>query len=156
MGWFHPTEAGETLTRTVATPTPALLAYLEHRIGNTEVTMPDSEESEFFRDAAEATERIASVTLTLHAEDGRLIPTEDIGIRDTEVLLALAREAEEEFDADVDFVDVSVEEYGFEDLGSDREALSHSFEPEPWTPDEEPNFPRYQVIVFLEDEEAVP
>jgi hypothetical protein len=111
-------------------------------------------------DLAEFLQHVRAFDLTLHHEDGSLIATEFIGIQDTERLLALGAECEAH-DAraaeDVDLFDAD-ESLDAEEIAGDVEAILDDFdEDEPWRVDEGPaDLPRYQLIVELIDERAIP
>jgi hypothetical protein len=95
------------------------------------------------------------VNLELRYPDGSVVPTEWIGIQDTERLLALAAEEEEEaIDAD----------QWFDDHGADEPEWMQTREPD-WTATENPDWipdvddadlPRYQILVRLAAPSAIP
>jgi hypothetical protein len=95
------------------------------------------------------------VNLQLRYPDGSVVPTEWIGIQDTERLLALAAEEEEEaIDAD----------QWFDDYRADEPEWMQTREPD-WTATEKPDWipdvndadlPRYQILVRLAAPSAIP
>ena len=102
--------------------------------------------------------------LELRREDGTVVPTEFLAIQDTERLLARAREAEEEQDRHEAI-------YGEEPLDPELEAaVAHDLElmdthwqeveeregPQPWEPDEERDWPRFQVFAELMHDADIP
>jgi hypothetical protein len=139
-GWFHPSADGERLIEQSPGTQPFPNSWAE---------LPD---------------------LTLHHEDGSLVPTTSIGIQDTERLLALA-EAEEArrdlagWDPDDDAMDAEVEAMlaadGLDDACLDGEVLdamrAGEAPPPAWAPDEEPAaWPRYQIHLVLVEADAIP
>ena len=173
-GWFHPNALGEELMPIIAMALPAMRAFV-CRNGRDEdgrsIVQPSFRRSSMFADLAEAFHHIQALDLTLHHADGALIPTTQIGIQDTEQLLELARQSEQE-EADSATWDAGETELEYEEdleaFGHDIELLErgwdessqrdlHSFSPDAWIPDDEPSeLPRYQVHLFLAKENAIP
>jgi hypothetical protein len=164
-GWFYPNAAGERLMPIFAAPLPAMRAYLHQDVleDGHPIVQPQLIGSTLFADIAEAFQHVASLDLALHREDGSLVPTELIGIQDTEQLLALADEAEAERDAkgwcpeedfDDDFVDAIDGEVDSDDSLADHVIGQIKM----WVPedDEPPEFPRYQIHIVLVDANAIP
>jgi hypothetical protein len=92
-GWFHPNAEGERLMPVVASVLPAMRAYLHRDVrldDGRPVVRPELEGSTLFADLAEALHHASTLDLTLHREDGSLVPTELVGIQDTEQLLRMA------------------------------------------------------------------
>ena len=88
-GWFHPNTEGEALMPTIATALPAMQAYLsrDYRDEHGEPIVQRSLiGSTLFADLAEEFQRLAALELTLHREDGSLVPTELVGIQDTHAI----------------------------------------------------------------------
>jgi hypothetical protein len=161
-GWFHPNADGEKMMPLVGSMHRALRAYgSRNRVGEEGASLvhPESIGSQVLADIAEALHRLESLELTLHREDGSLVPTEMIGLQDCEELLAQGSEPEtwfEDIDADaddwLDELEQSFEpgpedfaEFGSPDAG---DALLPEIEPV--------EHPRYQVIVTLVDDDAIP
>jgi len=166
FGWFHPNAEGERLMPVIAAVLPALRAYVRNREGGDDVPAA-SPVPGALADVSEALQHLESLDLTLHHEDGTLIPTEMMSIQDTEQLLELAREVEgrEEIPVHEPFDDS-----GSEAFEQDREpgtpqaeldaALAHDLaliEAADWEPDGEPSvFPRYQIFVVPVSADAIP
>jgi hypothetical protein len=158
-GWFYPNAAGERLMPIFAAPLPAMRAYLHQdlREDGNPIVQPQLIGSTLFADLAESLQNVASLDLALHREDGSLVPTELIGIQDTEQLLALADEADEERDAEEDFDDDFDDAIDGE-LDPDESLLDGAIgQITAWIPedDEPPKFPRYQIHVVLADASAI-
>ncbi|HKG95155.1 MAG TPA: hypothetical protein VKA84_24775 [Gemmatimonadaceae bacterium] len=173
FGWFHPNAEGERLMPCIAAVLPALRAC-NRRDAAGEACRPGARpqlrDSAEFADLAEALHHAESLDLTLHHEDGSLIPTEDIGIQDTEQLLALANwdeldgEAQGAFDEPFDELDDLFDD-GFDEMLGEYPAIAQELDSDaaepfrdeawdrvrPWTPaDDQPAvFPRYQIHVRL-------
>jgi hypothetical protein len=137
-GWLHPTEIGERILPEAAGVAPAL--RVEFMIG------PDENAH---ADVLAAVDRELALELELRGPDGKRIETEDIGVIDTHYLLSIPEHdftddepLTPEQQAEVDeFVAAWKEEHEGEiDLA----------------PDEEVEFPRYQLQVHLVDDRDVP
>lgn len=161
-GWLHPNAHGEKVLPVVATVLPALRAYA-HRISDddrgVESVAQHPDKSTLFADLAAAMQHVSALELTLHREDGSLIPTESVGVKDMDQLLELARSGE--FDSDFDEADADELFAESTDLEALDTTSALSFEEEElraWTPadDEETAFPRYQVYVTLLDDHPLP
>ena len=169
-GWFHPNAEGERVMPVIASVLPAMRAYLHRDKVDAagEPTMkPALHGSTLFADLAEAFQHVESLDLELRRDDGSVVPTASIGIRDTHQLLALADEVMAEamasWDADDDFLEILEEvEREFPPL-DDAEVVEQVLESldDPigdWTPDEldESRFPRYQIHIELVSGDAIP
>jgi hypothetical protein len=137
-GWLHPTEIGERILPEAAGVAPAL--RVEFMIG------PDENAR---ADVLAAVDREAALELELRGPDGKRIATKDVGVRDTHYLLSIP---------DRDPIDD-------EPLTPDEQAAVDEFiaawEEEhegdiDLAPDEEVEFPRYQLQVQLVDDRDVP
>lgn len=184
-GWFHPNAEGERLMPIIAAVLPAMRAYADADPEEEEKLPTDEvirKQALALADLAEAVHREQALDLVLHREDGSVVPTEDVGIKDTEQLLALAEEAEARNESSLPWesdrmraraLEIELEEELAEEDDPDlpqevREAGATAdaegiFSDEddlagPWTPeDEEPvSFPRYQIHVFLLEPNAIP
>lgn len=162
MGWLQPNAHGEKVLPVVATVLPALRACVR---GDTldrpdsPVVQPHSERATLRADLAAAMQHVEALELTLHREDGSLIPTESVGVKDMDQLLELARSGE--FDSDFDEADAddwANPSIGIEPLDATSEMFLDDEELRPWTPadDEETEFPRYQVHVMLLEDHPLP
>jgi len=163
-GWFHPNAHRETVMPMVTSMHGALRAYASHRAsdpGGGRLVKRDLIGSAVFADIAEALQHLESLELTLHREDGSLVPTELIGLQDTEELLALNRPAEHPCD-DASFEDESwLDELDDELEGQmDEEPILEAELPdraEGWSPHEESiEWPRYQIIVHVANGDVIP
>lgn len=120
------------------------------------------ERTSAYADFMEAATHAESLELQLRGPDGRVIPTERIAVQDTEFLLSLARDAEQEADAGIHEWDPELEAMMEHDCALDDEWLEGE-EPEGlWddygdpVPEEKGTFPRYQIQVRLLDASAIP
>lgn len=106
---------------------------------------------------AEALHRVDSLDLTLHREDGSLVPTELVGIQDTEQLLDLGNRDDASSPAEEETLDPVLEAAVEHDLRIIREQWGDEddwFADSEWDEIElwrgrEPDFPRYQIHVML-------
>lgn len=158
-GWLHPNARGEKVLPVVATVLPALRAYA-HTISpeDSGAALREAEKSTLFADLAAAMQHVAALELTLHREDGSLIPTEHVGVKDMDQLLELARSGE--FDSDFD--EAEADEWThpaakLEGLDPSSAIFPDDEELRQWTPadDEETEFPRYQVHVFFAENQSL-
>ena len=154
-GWFHPNAEGERLLPRILPPL-AMRARLDR--------------DAWSGDLAEAAHHADAHPLTLHRADGSVVPTRMLGLQDTVQLLALAEWEEARRDAQLWSPDADVEDELVAAL--EREANEDACElldgdplldggpVEPgagWAPDEEPaELPRYQIILELVDDGAIP
>ena len=169
-GWFYPNSYGEQVMPVIASVLPAMSAYLHGDVlgedGKPRVR-PHFIRSPLFAALEEALERVAALDLRLHHADGTLVPTEDVGIRDTEQLLALA-DLNPLLDDDEGWSPEDDEEWSLDDVegwtpdGGRDDDFGASWLDIPegglfddlraWTPDEKPTtFPRYQIHVTFAD-----
>lgn len=170
-GWFHPNADGERVMPVIASVLPAMRAYL-HRdkvdaAGNS-LVHPAMYGSTAFADLAEAFQHLSSLDLELRREDGSVVPTSEIGIQDTEQLLARAEEDEGDRASRRDVDDELLEITGHDPkleadiqhdvdevdpAGDDLDDLVVDWMPEDF---EEPRFPRYQIHVLLLRDDVIP
>lgn len=141
-GWFHPNALGERLMAAASGIAPAM--RIEFSIG------PDAEAH---ADVLAAIDRKEALELELRGPNGSPIDTEDIAIIDTHYLLSIGNDAEEEKRLE--------EELTAEEEAEVQEMLAEWESEHPaWTqglePEEETEFPRYQIQVQLVDELSVP
>lgn len=116
-----------------------------------------------YADLAEAFTHEESLELELRGADGLIVPTESIAIQDTHFLLELVREIEEDEStlllSDDDATELAA------DIEHDAAIIEELFENEP--PDfsdpgagdepwQESPYPRYQIMVRLLDDDAIP
>ena len=180
-GYLMPNAEGERLLPALASVLPAMRAWMHRDVdfeGQPSV-QPHLFGSSLFADLAEAFHHLDGQELTLHREDGTVIPTEVIGIQDTEQLRSLsewddafAPVEEEESDAEEAFYHI---EFNDDVDAETREAFLREVEElsndlllddmQPWESPEwlleeieypQPEFPRYQVHVRVIDERDVP
>jgi hypothetical protein len=172
-GWFYPNSYGEQVMPVIAAVLPAMRAYLHRDVLGEDgkpVVQPHLIGSPFFADIKEALERVAALDLRLHHADGTLVPTENVGIQDTEQLLALA-DLNPLSDDDEGWSPEDEEEWSPDDIEgwTPDEGLDDDFDAawldtnadtilegglfddvRAWAPNEEPTtFPRYQIHVML-------
>jgi len=161
-GWLHPNAHGEKVLPVVATVLPALRACVHGTRGESgdRSTGPgDPEKGTLFADLAAALQHVSALELTLHREDGSLVATENVGVKDMDQLLELARSGE--FDSDFDEAEADDWASPTLELEVPDPASEMCFDEEelrPWThaDDEESEFPRYQVHVMLLEDHALP
>jgi hypothetical protein len=137
-GWFHPNALGERLMPIAAGVAPAMRT--EFMIG------PDATAH---ADVLAACDQEEALELELRGPDGKRIDTESIAIIDTQYLLSL-QDPERDLENDVELtpeeqqeVDEIVEEFLARELVEDE-------------PEEEVEWPRYQIQINLVDWDAVP
>lgn len=150
VGWFHPNAEGERLLTRLLPPL-AMRAHLDRDAWRADLAAPAHH--------AEAH------PLALHREDGAVVPTRSIGIQDMHALLAAAeleearREAlpwtpeHDDEDADDEALAIHLDDLDDDDalLAGDPEELGD------WAPDDEPiEHPRYQILLELVDDGAIP
>jgi hypothetical protein len=170
-GWFRPNALGETLMPTIALVLPAMCAFVNRDAKGEDgqgIVKQSFRKSSLFADLAEALQNMAALDLTLHHEDGSLIPTEMVGLQDAEQLLSLtnwndveecdrSHENEGDFsssplDADVAH-DLELPSAEWQVFGDDFETTSG----EDWLPDTVPDpNERYQVHIQLSEANAIP
>ena len=172
-GWFHPNALGEELLPSIALHLPAMRAFVCRNVRDADgqsIVQPNFRSSSLFADLAEAFNHLEAMELTLHHADGMLIPTAQIGIQDTEQLLALATWNDPCPEPDPSIAEDDWEEnIGLElrwdpEIEVDLELMSESWQEgdeddleDLWVPYEEPTaLPRYQVHVELLEPNAIP
>jgi hypothetical protein len=168
MGWFHPSDLGERLMPIICGVKPAFFALGEltrrlipnpygtgRRSWDVDTVLKNSAE---YADLAAAYAQEAGLALELRGPTGVVIPTEDIGIQDTEYLRSL------NFD-DVSLYDVEAGRTGDVELDAETLAEIEEFVEEfkentRWVSEadeeKESDLPRYQIQVHLIDEADVP
>jgi hypothetical protein len=107
-------------------------------------------------DLAAERDQYEILALEVRASDGSVIPTEDVYIRDTEYLLAIAHESDEE---DESPADVALDDMlNPEDLKALEEQLIELREDfPPWASDVPEREPvRFQLYVRLQNEWSIP
>ncbi len=139
MGWFHPTEVGLGILEIMTEPS-RVVCSIRHGV--------DVEGIRVDLDAA--TDRIAALDLELRSPEGTVLAVEDIGINDTERLMQLARDTEDDQELDdLDELDELSDELKA-DIAHDLEILRFDdFEADEDQPWEETKFPRYQILAFF-------
>lgn len=149
MGDFAPTPYGEQIIPVLMGPRTAMLARDD-------------------AGPAEASARAIALPLELRAPDGSLVPGADVHITDTEWLLSLAGNIEDEWQADVAMAEAELREELAPSEDDDSEQISA--DPPPWIDDDADDdldefdvpdlelgddrppreFPRYQVQVLFD------
>jgi hypothetical protein len=172
-GDLYPTEIGEALLPIVTAVSPAFIEL--SRATRDMADTDDSEEAIRARchavrlttehaDASAESDRREAMELELRSPDGSVIPTEDIDVRDTAFMLALAEESMDDFDLeDIDPIFATDEQKELLEMMAHDEAM---FEQDfadwdddtsmPYVPDDEIIYPRYQIHVRLLDDAAIP
>ena len=175
FGWFHPNSRGHELLPVVVPTVSEMPKHLQRNTleenGNA-IAHLDVMRAACFKALGEFFARVQALDLTLHLEDGTLVRTVNIGIQDTELLLALpdpplTEDEEEWMFEDEGLWDIEDEEPWEEDMKAwspdeeleaewpdiDEAIERFSDEWRPWMPAEEPStFPRYQIYVeFVDD-----
>jgi hypothetical protein len=150
-GDLHLTTMGLTLIDRLA-QTHADAYYSARRLHSEQAT-----EADLVADSAAERDQYDSLALELRAPDGRVIPTEDIYIRDTAFNLAIDEERddnEEESLTDLTLIDVLRPE----DLETfEAQLIDLAEDPPPWVSDEQPQEPvRFQLYVRLENAWSIP
>jgi hypothetical protein len=166
-GWFHPTPEGEKLMP-FATGVPAALyawgLQYRHRADATGSSkrgiMDRSTES---ADLEAAMQHAESLELELRRDDGTVVPTDDIGIRDMDELMVRFGPDADETDVEDLFLDTSESDAELEEsVRHDAELILEGFAENDsyrqWSPAdlEATKFPRYQIQVALLDDDAIP
>ena len=183
-GYFHPNEEGERLVPSIAAGVPAMRAYMCRDTIDAHgrsIVQPQMIGSTVFADIAEALHRTAEFELAVHREDGSLVPTEQIGIQDTEQfrhlvgveIVEVFNDGEEPDEADLELLLAQCDDdstvFDADDAderlracredgaeGSDDEDQEDE-DTEPWLPEDlVPPYPRYQIHVRLLDAAEVP
>jgi hypothetical protein len=153
-GWFHPNAHGERVLPRILPPLASMRAHLDRRSG----------------DVGETAHHADAHPLVLHRADGSVVPTRTLGIQDMHQLVALAEWEEARREAlawspeagEEDELLASLEADGdgddCEPLAGDPRLDDAPMEPDAgWAPDDEPaDHPRYQIILELVDEGAIP
>lgn len=172
-GWFHPNAEGHDLMPRLASCLPAMRAYLHRDVRGADglqIVQQRLMRSALFGDLAESFHHIEAMELTLHHADGSLIPTELIGIQDSERLIAMAEWDDghdvDEWSSESILIDPNEDLDDIDDLEDIVELgpeaylgyPQHDSEPDDaWLTDFDwPTFPRYQIHVMLIDEAAIP
>lgn len=176
MGWFRPNEAGECAMPAITSALPAVRAFLRSdTCTGHEGPIPRSElaKSTDHADLLEALHHVDALDLTLHHEDGTLIPTEDVGIQDTEQLLDLITLDDTMLgidDPEVDDPEIVAAREEIDELLQERFGFfgekGQAFDPadadpldqrEPWRGGGQANpRERYQIIVLLPEGTDLP
>ena len=140
------------------TQTHADAYYGARRLSNekSQATLDSSDERSLFADLASEHDQYKALALELRAPNGSVIATERIYITDTDYLLAIASECDEEDEFPAD--DASENIHDSDDLAALKQQLEE-FEEDypPWlqpAPERDPS--RFQISVTLQDEWAIP
>lgn len=176
-GHFHPTVEGERVMELIASPLPAMRAYLHRNARDAKdrgFVLDELQRSALFADLAEVFQHTQALELELRRDDGSVVPTDDIGFQDTHCLQALGEAmlegADQAEDAESWVADDPIEQSEADrqlemDVQRDLELLD--LPPDdwgddlasPWVPDDvldEARFPRYQIHVMLLDGTSIP
>ena len=171
MGFFEPNDEGTRLIPLVASPRPAMRDRMRRTAldGAESHEMSHEEARLLMGEMHEAGEQERVLALTLHREDGTLVPTESISFRDTEAYLEVGellagecarwREDDDEIQRAVEHdLELIEESFGEEDDGYPGFDL-----PAPeWLEDEDEEEPeksrwtKYQIQIELMDDGEIP
>ena len=166
-GWFHPTALGVELLPSIASPLPAMRAFMCRNVRDTDgrpIVQNDFLSSSLFADLAEALQHADAMELALHRPDGTIVPTSEIGIQDTQRLAEhpwwrdlypvgeIPAADDEWFRESMSELDESPSDW----LESSDDDLPDGACDDAWVPDEEPSLPRYQVHLRLSEVNAIP
>jgi len=137
-GWLHPTEIGERILPEAAGVAPAL--RVEFMIG------PDENAH---ADVLAAVDREVALELELRGPDGKRIASEDIGVIDTHYLRSIPEREPIDDEPLTPEQQAEVDEF----IAAWKEEHEGDID---LAPDEEVEFPRYQLQVQLVDDRDVP
>jgi hypothetical protein len=148
-------------------PTPYAVMCRGKRIGYTDLTYTRWDESvragwfypDSDADAAEGVDPDSAEHLELRCLDGSVVPTESIGIQDTERLIALARDHIDGWDPEADAEELAEDECETDDSPWSPEMEEDDwpeFDIPEWMDDEEVEWPRYQILLRLAIPNAIP
>ena len=170
-GWFFPSATGDGLMDEIVDP---LIGHYFNRSSRTASGPLSRDDFTRLAQYEKACERAAAWDLRLRREDGSPIPTESVGIRDVEALLACYpndESFEEELDAGFEFDNDPSEAWkrsaDDEAAAALRRDIEHDLQLiDEWMEDEPESdeftqvageaLPRYQIFVLLSDPSAVP
>lgn len=166
FGWLVPKPGGEKILERIATPIPAMRAYLMREVRTSDgrpIVQPDFPHGEIFADLAAHLQHTRALDLTLRREDGSILATTDLGIQDAEVLGEIGRREFERMEKEEELRGWQPEDSLEEAGGEDSDAFMTIIDGEAGevTPldlddleDLEPEAPpsRYQIHVMLADE----
>lgn len=170
-GWFHPNALGQQVMAVVTALHVALQASARRHVDERRHSRSDTSlgDGALPPELAEALENVGALELTLHREDGSIVPTEVIGLQDTEQLQVMARMHLSDDEPALSYPDDDPDAQLDAEL---REAIEHDVaemleahdfdddEPwrdQPWRDAPPPTeWPRYQVQLRLVNEWDVP
>ena len=153
-GDLHLTAKGLTLIERLA-QTHADAYYAARQLRNEAVD--ESDLKHVFADLAAERDQYEILALEVRAADGSVIPTEDVYIRDTDYLQAIAHDRDDDEDEALD--DVALDDVlDGDDLKAFEEQLIELREDfPPWASDEPEREPaRFQLYVRLQNEWSIP
>ena len=172
-GWFYPTEIGEPLMAEIVEP---LIGNYMGRLHRSDLDAPLTKD-DWTRLAEYDAEykRVVELGLQLRREDGSVVPTETVLIRDVEAYLSCygpdSETWEDDLDAAFDFDDDPSEAWKRDPDDEAELELRRSIEhdaalleqwfkereaDQEWTQEDDEDLPRYQIWVLLADPSAVP
>jgi hypothetical protein len=167
MGWFHPNDLGERLMPIICGIKPAFFALSDltrrllpnpwgdrGRPWDLDTVLKGSTE---YADLAAANAQEDGLALELRGPNGTVIPTEDIGVQDTEFLRSLSFEEVSIYEVERGLHEGDLDE---ETLAEIEEFVEEFKENSRWVSEDEEekesDLPRYQIQVQLIDEADVP
>lgn len=152
-GDLHVTAKGLTIFDRIS-QTHADGYYAMKRLNAQEICDED-EEKTLRADFAAEDDQYEALALELRAPNGEVIPTEDIYMQDTEYLLAIGAEAEEENRVEDPALGESLEAEALQLVEELRAQIDEDHPPwAPQLPEREPV--RFQIYVSLKDEWSIP
>lgn len=167
MGWFHPNDLGDRLMPIICGIKPAFFALSDltrrllpnpwgdrGRRWDLDTVLKGSTE---YADLAAANAQEDGLALELRGPNGTVIPTEDIGVQDTEFLRSLSFEEVSIYEVERGLHEGDLDE---ETLAEIEEFVEEFKENSRWVSEDEEekesDLPRYQIQVQLIDEADVP
>ncbi|MEO7455737.1 MAG: hypothetical protein ABIY52_05700 [Gemmatimonadaceae bacterium] len=134
-GWFHPVEGAEPVLEVFNEPRRVILHARDNH-------------KELVRaDLAATSDRAEALELELRGDDGQVVRTEDVSIRDMDLTMEFAKmsDAREMFESSPEAELLGLAEG--EDIGSDLFDFADVDDDEPYEVDEEIEWPKYQLTV---------
>ena len=130
-------------------------AYYAARRINKKATFDESDLKTVQADLAAQNNHYEALAMELHTSEGVVIPTDDIWVTDTEYLLSIAREADEEDETPLSAEAAAHVEEAVKEIQEHLRELEENSPP--WLPDGPEREPvRFQVSVILRSEFSIP
>lgn len=172
-GWFHPSTVGEPLMPEIVEP--LIGNYMDRRRRTADEPMT-KEEWARLDDYELARARVARWNLRIRRDDGSLVPTDTVAIRDMNAFLSCYGPHRETWEDDMDGLDDLLDDDPSErwkrdaqddvaeaalrrDIEHDVMLIEEWFEEQShhqeWAPEDDEPLPRYQIWVLLSDPSSV-